>query len=137
MELDDPSIEFTPAVDRRPHMPEPLPVTLVAIEDVQAQAGAGLEVQLDQFYVNLLRFERQQDVPRESIVYRAENYRLCFEVVEPPVPRDGFRPIGVDVPSLGELEQQLIEREIECHRSGSWNSSSSSAKSSTCGRRVL
>src|SRR5262245_11191678 len=93
-------------------MPEPPPVWLVAIEDVRAPADAGLEVQLDEFYTGLLRFDRDLSVEAQ-IVYKAENLRLLLDVIEPPVQRDDFRPIAIEVPSLSALEQQLIEREIE------------------------
>jgi hypothetical protein len=111
VELERPSIEFKPAIDRRPHMPPPPPVRLVAVEDVRAFAGAGLEVQLDEFYATLLGFEREAS-DHGQIIYKAENQRLVFEVVEPPLLREDFRPIGIDVASLVAFEHQLIEREI-------------------------
>ncbi|HEY1628228.1 MAG TPA: hypothetical protein VGF52_00120, partial [Tepidisphaeraceae bacterium] len=70
MDLEQSSIEFKPIRDRRPFMPAPPPVRLVAIEDVHAPAGAGVEVDLDDFYVKLLKFERD-DSRREGIVYKA------------------------------------------------------------------
>ena len=112
MELEQSSIEFKPVRDKRPHMPEPPPVRLVAVEDVHVQAAAGLEVQLDQFYVELLKFERE-DARRTLLVYRAENFRLCVQIVEPPFARPDLRPIGIDVPSLSSLQQVLIDRQIE------------------------
>jgi hypothetical protein len=112
VELEQPNNAFKPAVDRRPYMPEPPPVRLVAVEDVRGFAGAGLEVQLDEFYVGLLRFDR--DMTEEAqIVYRAENVRLVLDVVEPPLQRDDFWPIPVEVQSLSVAEHDLIEREIE------------------------
>jgi len=112
MKLEKSRINFKPGRDARPHMPEPPPVRLVAIEDVHLPAAAGLEVDLDQFYVKLLKFEREE-AERGTIVYKAENFRLYFDVLEPPITRGDFRPIGIDVPSLLDLERQLIEREIE------------------------
>lgn len=112
MELDTPSVEFKPFLDRRPHMPEPPPVRLVAIEDVHVRAAAGLEVQLDEFYVELLRFDRE-GADCGCIIYKAENFRLCFDVAEPPIERADFRPVCVDLPSLAILELQLVEQEIE------------------------
>jgi hypothetical protein len=44
--------------DPRPRMPEPLPVRLIAVANVRLQATAGLELQLDAFYVGVLGFER-------------------------------------------------------------------------------
>jgi hypothetical protein len=110
--LENSNIQFKPIRDRRPFMPAPPPVRLVAIEDVHAPAGAGVEVDLDDFYVKLLNFERD-DSRREGIVYKAENFRLWFDVIEPPIRREDFRPIGIDVPSLLDLERELLERKIE------------------------
>jgi hypothetical protein len=114
VELEQPMIGFKPAIDRRPHMPEPPPVRLVAVEDVHVRVAAepGLTERLDEFYVALLRFERDASRP-EDIIYKAENCRLFFDVVGPSMQRVDFRPIAVDVPSLELLEQQLVEREIE------------------------
>lgn len=112
MELEQPSVEFKPVSDRRPHMPEPPPVWLIAIEDVHVPVAAGLEVQLDDFYVTMLRFEREID-PKAGLCYKAENFRLCCDVLEPPIQRPDFRPVAIDVPSLALVQQQLVEREIE------------------------
>src|SRR4029453_2652660 len=65
----EPATGLAPRPDRHPRMDqplplnlfgggEPLPVNLVAVEDVRMPAPAGVEVQLDAFYVALLRFER-------------------------------------------------------------------------------
>jgi hypothetical protein len=112
MELEQSSVNFKPIRDRRPFMPEPPPVRLVAIDDVHVPAAAGVEIELDDFYVKLLKFEREE-TRREGIVYKSENFRLWFDVLEPPIQREDFRPIGIDVPSLSNLERELIEREIE------------------------
>jgi len=112
LELDEPTISFKPVRDRRPHMPQPPPVWLVGIDDIHLPAAAGLEIQLDEFYVGLLRFERE-GAADGHITYKAENFRLCFDVLEPPLTREDFRPIGIDIPSLALIEHQLIEREIE------------------------
>ena len=58
MELEEPTTEFHPVIDNRARMPEPLPVRLVAIEDVRLPAPAKIEEKLDAFYVTLLQFER-------------------------------------------------------------------------------
>src|SRR4026208_1292462 len=58
------------AAPRAPHAPRarrpgPLPVKLLAVEDVRLPATAGLESQLDAFYVGLLGFERVDiELPR-------------------------------------------------------------------------
>lgn len=67
-------------------------------------------------YIDLLKFERDPLEADGAIVYKAENFRLRFDVQEPPVEREDFRPVLIDVPSLSELERGLIEREIEYER---------------------
>ena len=111
--MEDPSFEFTPRHDRRPRLPEPLPVRLIAVADVRLEAPAGRERQLDLFYAGLLGMER---VAGEAIVYRAENFDLYIDVLEPPIPRDDFRPVKVEVRSLGETQLKLVEQEIEYER---------------------
>ncbi len=110
MELDQPDFEFTPPADRRPTIPEPPPVRLVAVEDVTLSATSAESAKLDAFYVGLLRFDR--DVKESGIVYRAENARLRIEIVADDVPRDDMRALGVDVPSLRDLELLIVDRQI-------------------------
>jgi hypothetical protein len=112
MELEESRINFKPVADKRPTMPEPPPVWLVAVEDVRAPAPAGCEVELDEFYGGLLRFERE-GADLGHLIYKAENFRLQFDVVEPPITRDDLRAIAIEVPSLQLLKAQLNEREIE------------------------
>ena len=78
-------------------MPAPLPVKLRAVNDVRLESPAGRERLLDAFYAVLLGMQR---VAGEAIVYRAENYDLYFDVLEPPIPRDDFRPLRAEVPLL-------------------------------------
>ena len=95
-------------------MPEPLPVRLIAVNDVRVEAPAGRERQLDAFYVALLGMRRvPEDVAGEAIVYRAENFDLYVDVLEPPVARDDYRPLRAEVRSLGETELKLVEAKIE------------------------
>jgi hypothetical protein len=61
--------------------------------------------------VGLFRFVR--DAGREDIVYRAENFRLQFRVVEPPYERYDFHPTRIEVPLLRDFEKALIERDLE------------------------
>jgi len=97
--------------DRRPKIEEPPPVRLVAVEDCQLWATAGLERELDDFYVGLLNFERQ---PADNeIVYRAENLRVRVAVLECPLPREDYRPLALAVDSLGELVGRLNQAKIE------------------------
>lgn len=111
MELDSVQAPFVPQPDRRARIPEPPPVRLLTIEDAHLPAAAGAEVNLDAFYVGLLAFERQPD--SEFPVYRAENYRLLFDVLEPPISRDDFRPLRIEVASLAATEQKLIESDLQ------------------------
>jgi hypothetical protein len=65
IELEPAAGESSPAApDRRPRVPEPLPVRLVAVDDVRLPATAGLERELDAFYVDLLGFAREGGPPR-------------------------------------------------------------------------
>jgi len=108
-----PNIALPPA-DRRPVIPEPLPVRLVAIEDVHLPAPAGREVELDEFYAGMWGFER--DTRESSVVYRADNFRLRFDVLEPPIQRQEMRPVQIEVRSLLRAEHKLVEAKIEYER---------------------
>jgi hypothetical protein len=107
----EPATGLTPRVDRRPRMDEPLPVRLVAVDDVSMPAPAGVELELDAFYVGLLGFERVP--PDTELNYRAENVGLRFNLQERPVEHENLRPQGIEVPSLAEAELKLIEGEYE------------------------
>jgi hypothetical protein len=111
-ELEQTDRPFHPAHDPRPKMPEPLPVRLVAVADVILPATAGLECELDEFYVAMLEFARDQSLPYE-LVYRADNFRLVFQLHEGLVRREEYRPLQVEVQSLIEAERKLIDRELE------------------------
>ncbi len=117
-ELEPVEGDFQPKPDNRPRMPEPLPVRLVAVDDVRMLLPAGFdEAALDAFYVTLLGFEKLgPDTLEAQPAYRAENFLLRFEVEAAPVERDTLRPQGVEVLSLAEAEQKLIEAEIEYER---------------------
>lgn len=109
--LDDPPpVPAKTGDDRRPRMPEPPPVRLVTVEDARLVAGAGLEVELDAFYEKLLGFERE--TPLDTICYRAENFRLRFDVIEPPLRRDDLRALGIEVPALVTIEHDLADAQI-------------------------
>ena len=114
MELSPAPKLLGPFTDRRPRIYEPLPVQLIAIEDCSLFTSAGLETDLDDFYVDLLGFER--DPAPDTLIYRAENSRLIFTVVELRPPRQDLRPLGIAVHSLPELIQKLSERQIEFTR---------------------
>ena len=104
-------------VRRPPNLPrleEPPPVRLLTVEDAWLLSAAGLERDLDEFYVGLFQFVREE--ASEEIVYRAENFRLRFRVIEPPFERSDFYPTRIEVPLLRDLEKLLIERELEYQR---------------------
>ena len=111
MELEPATRTFKPAIDRRPRVPEPLPVRLITIDDARLPSAAGLERQLDAFYVGVLGFARRPG--DDAIAYRADNFVLHFNVIEPPLRRDDLRPLGIEVPSLADLALKLIEAEID------------------------
>ena len=116
LELERPPTDYRkPPPDRRPHVPEPPPVRLTAIEDVAAIAPEGIERELDDFYVAMLQFERDPN-SRNSLVYRAENFRLMIEIKSSPPSRDDMRPIAVEVLSLVDAESKIIQREFEYQR---------------------
>jgi hypothetical protein len=94
-------------------MPEPPPVRLIAINDVHLPAASGFERELDGFYIGLLAFVRRPSSDaNELLIYDAENQRLCFDVLEPPIGRDTVRPTGIEIRSIPALEQQLIDAQI-------------------------
>jgi hypothetical protein len=119
MELEPSPGHFEPVFDRRPLIPEPLPVRLVAIEDVELPAACGLERDLLEFYVDLLGFEREGGA--EALVLRAENVKLRFAVSEPPLERESLRILGIEVDSLARVEPILVEREIPFTRERALN----------------
>jgi catechol-2,3-dioxygenase len=104
-------IPFVPRPDCRARMAEPLPVRLIAVADVSLPAPAGVEVQLDAFYVDILGFQRSID--RHVLVYHADNVDLWFTVTDPPVRHEKLRPTGIAVPLLSEIAQRLTDAEIE------------------------
>jgi hypothetical protein len=110
VELVDSTGHLLPTADRRPRIPEPLPVRLVAVEDVRLSALMEAARDLDEFYVGLMGFEREH-IQSENI-YRAENLRLRISLTTTPPPRD-LRPLGIEVVSLADVERRLIEREME------------------------
>ena len=114
MELEPSPGRFKTTIDRRPRVPEPLPVRLVTVADARLPAAAGLERRLDAFYVNVLGFERRDD--GGIITYRAENFSLHIDTLEPPLSRTDMRPLAIEVPSLAEMEGKLIEAELEYSR---------------------
>lgn len=111
IELEESHHSLAPNEDHRPPMPEPPPVRLLAVADVHLPAAAGKEPELDAFYIDLLQFEREVS-DDEVLIYKADNFRLIFDILEPPITRDELRPTGILIRSLVVLQQQLIDREI-------------------------
>jgi hypothetical protein len=114
MELSPAPQPLGPFQDKRPRIYEALPVQLVAVEDCSLTAAAGLERDLDDFYVKLLGFERED--ADQGLVYRAENCRLLFTITERRTPRPDMRTLGIAVHSLPELIQKLQDAQLEFTR---------------------
>ncbi|MBV8780201.1 MAG: hypothetical protein JO353_02280 [Phycisphaerae bacterium] len=113
IELEEFGGDYKPVADERPLMPEPPPVRLIAIDDVHLPVSSGQEREMDAFYIGRLRFVRKPDDEADGVlIYHAENQRLCFDILEPPIARDSVRPIGMEITWLNELEIQLIEDQI-------------------------
>jgi hypothetical protein len=108
----EPSPGITPSADLRARMDELPPVRLISVDDVRLITPPNLSAKLDALYVDLLEFTR--DAQSQELIYRAENFRLKLEVVDQiPTPRDGVRPIGIEVRSLRDAERKLFEHQIE------------------------
>ena len=93
-------------------MPEPLPVRLVAVEDVTLSAPADIENELDALYIDLLEFERIEG----ELAYRADNFTLRFKLSHQPLTHESLRAQGIEVISLAAAEKKLIEAKIEYTR---------------------
>ena len=114
MELEETSGEFKPVADTRPRVPEPLPVRLVAVDDVRMIAPIGSEAALDALYVGMLGFER---LAESGVAYRAENFVLRFDLLgDDPIVHESLRPQGIEVESLAAIEHRLIDAELEYTR---------------------
>ena len=111
MELEEPTATVKQPPDARPTMPEPPPVRLLAIADVHLEAPAAMERLLSDFYVGLLRFERDAE-DAERLAFKAEKWRLVFDVVESFGPRDGYRPVMIETPFFADFVQALNDREL-------------------------
>ena len=109
MELDQPETIFALSAVGRARIPEPPPVRLITIDDAHLPAASGIECDLDLFYMGILRFEREPGC--EYPIYRSENFRVVFDVLEPPITRDTLRPLCIEVSSLGEIEQKLLDNQ--------------------------
>ena len=101
--------------DERPRLPEPPPVALVAVQDVHLPMVAGLERKLDEFYRDLIGFERvdRQADMGEGPVYRSANHDLLFQVVEVPDEGRGARPIGILTPRYRDIVQRFVDTNVD------------------------
>jgi hypothetical protein len=101
--------------DDRPKLPEPPPVALVAVQDVQLPMVAGLERKLDEFYRDLVGFERVERSADmgEGPVYRSANHDLVFHVVEVPDEGRGNRLIGILTSRYRDIVQRLIDMNVD------------------------
>lgn len=103
--------------DRRPRMAQPLPVRLIAVGDVTLPAQAGLETELDRFYVRLLEFEKAPSDPESQfLLYHADNFDLQFALRDGLIERADYRPAMIEVQSLSDTEHKLIEAELDYTR---------------------
>lgn len=101
------------ARDLRPTIPEPPPVRLIAVENVRHTTVAGLEKQLDDFYVRVLRFVRSSE---SGIKYEAERHSIVFDIVEQPRSTEDYHPTGIVVRSLAEVVHELSAADVEFQR---------------------
>ena len=115
IELEE-SSGLVPLADLRRRMDEPPPVKLISVDDVCLVTPPGMDDQLDHFYQAVLEFFAEPAV--QGKIYRAENFRLRFEVVldQKPIDRDGMRPQGIEVRSLRDMERKLFSHQINYTR---------------------
>lgn len=111
--LEDDAAPLGPVEDARPRLPEPLPVKLIAVEDVRLPAQAGAEAEMDRLYVGLLEFAKADPA---ALTYRADNLSVHFDLVEGLIERAAYRPLQVEVLSLRDTEKKLIAAEREYDR---------------------
>jgi hypothetical protein len=111
--LEEEALPLGPVEDARPRLPEPLPVKLIAVEDVRLPAQAGTEKEMDKLYVGLLEFVKE-DAAGAS--YRADNLSVHFQPVAGLVERDSYRPLQIEVLSLRDTEKKLVTAEREYER---------------------
>jgi len=113
IELADSQGRQLPPQDARPRMPEPLPVRLVAVNDVRMTARPEALPRLDGLYVDILGFVRHSS--QGAPLYRADNFDLHFEVRSDRA-REDCRVVQIEVPSLAAVERKLIDAGIEYTR---------------------
>src|SRR5437763_1897946 len=113
MELEASAHIVLRGAEHRPVMPEPMPVRLLAVDDALLRAAAGGGVQVEDVYVGLLTFERDEE---PALTYRADNFRLRFTITETFPERDNLRALLIEVPRLSDLEHAIIDRKLDYTR---------------------
>lgn len=115
MELDKPDFDFTPPPpDRRPTLPEPLPVRLISVADVRLPCPADptLGPALDDFYVRLLQFRRLPSDEHHHF-FMSDNHALILQAQNRPVQHDRIAPTMIEVDHRQPIRQHLLEHQIE------------------------
>ena len=107
MELEEPTASVKLPPDARPFMPEPPKVRLTAIADMALEAPAWQHGDLVDFYVGLLKFERD-DEDKENLAFKAEKFRLVYKPAEAMRRRDDYRPIGIETPFFADFVQSIL-----------------------------
>lgn len=104
--------------DHRVRMDEPLPVELIAVDDVHVEAQREHLPAMEALYLRLLGMvradETSADLTADECVYYADNFCLVIHWIDGPTkPKEDYRPIKLVVPLLRDFRQGLIDREIE------------------------
>lgn len=107
----EPSTNTPLRPDLRRPMFEPPPVRVIAVNDVHLPAAIGRERELTTFYVDVLHFVAPESGV-SPLAFAAENVSLVFDLAEPPVDRENLAPTMLEVLSLRNLRETLLEREI-------------------------
>ncbi len=95
--------------DLRPYAPQPIPVRLIAVADMKLPAPPGSYDQLAHVYVSILGFVADPSAG----AFVADNHAIRIEFTDRPIIREDYRPVGVEVPSLMEVQKKLLDAEIE------------------------
>jgi hypothetical protein len=105
-------LDVTP--DRRPTLPQPLPVRLVAVADVRLPCPLDPEVLqlLDGFYVECLKMVRIAG-DETTRTYQADNFCLILQGQEGIVHREKLEPTMIEVDDRKTFQDAIIEREME------------------------
>lgn len=112
--LDDSPGQLIRAIDGV-MLEQPLPVRLIAVDDVTIPCPAGVDHLLDAFYVELLGMKRVTNAgPSLALVieFRADNVSLRLAVEDRPVEHDALRPMMVEVDDRGRLIKEVIDRRM-------------------------